>query len=265
MTTTTASGPAPVFAAGTFAPAPRRNSAPAMLAALTRLEATLLLRNSEQQLLTMLLPVTFLIGLTVLPIGDLPEPRIDTVFPLVLAVAIMSTGFTGQAIAIGFDRRYGALKRLGANAIPKWAMIAGKSAAVVVVVSLQTVLLGTIALVLGCIPNPLEFILTGAVIIVGTAAFAALGLLLGGSMRADIVLALANILWFVQLGLCSVSSLTGHAPAAVQTAVEVTPAGALVTALQQANDGHFALPSLAVLTLWTAAATTVARRTFKFS
>ncbi|MFE5704254.1 multidrug ABC transporter permease [Rhodococcus koreensis] len=256
--------PGMMFTDGTFAPAPRRNTAPAMLAALTRLEATLLLRNGEQQLLTMMLPVTFLIGLTVLPIGTLPDPRVDTVFPVVLAVAIMSTGFTGQAIAIGFDRRYGALKRLGANAIPKWAMIAGKSAAVVVVVGLQTLLLGTIAAALGWRPNPLELLLTAAVIIVGTVAFATLGLLLGGSLRVEIVLALANILWFVQLGLCSISALPGRSHMA-QTLIELTPAGALSTALHQANYGTLAWPSLAVLTLWTAAATALARRTFKFS
>ncbi|MDT2005017.1 multidrug ABC transporter permease [Rhodococcus opacus] len=256
--------PGPMFTAGTFAPAPRRNTAPAMLAALTRLEATLLLRNDEQQLLTMMLPVTFLIGLTVLPIGNMPDPRIDTVFPVVLAVAIMSTGFTGQAIAIGFDRRYGALKRLGANAIPTWAMITGKSVAVVIVVGLQTLLLGTIATALGWRPNPLELLLTAAVIIVGTAAFAALGLLLGGSLRAEIVLALANILWFVQLGLCSMATLPGTS-STVQNLVELTPAGALADALHQANEGNLALSSLAVLAAWATAATAVARRTFRFS
>ena len=264
MTTTASPRPTPIFAAGTFAPAPRTNTAPAMLAALTRLEATLLLRNGEQQLLTLLLPVTFLIGLTLLPIGDLPGDRIDTVFPVVLAVAIMSTGFTGQAIAIGFDRRYGALKRLGANAIPKWAMIAGKSAAVIVVVSLQTVLLGALALVLGWRPNPQELLLTAAIIVVGTAAFAALGLLLGGSMRAELVLALANILWFVQLGLCSMSMLSGTSSTA-QNLIELTPAGALADALHQANDGSLALSSVIVLTVWTSAATALARRTFSFS
>ncbi|MGW4332158.1 multidrug ABC transporter permease [Rhodococcus koreensis] len=256
--------PGMMFTAGTFAPAPRRNTAPAMLTALTRLETTLLLRNGEQQLLTMMLPVTFLIGLTVLPIGTMPDPRVDTVFPVVLAVAIMSTGFTGQAIAIGFDRRYGALKRLGANAIPTWAMITGKSAAVVVVVGLQTLLLGTIAAVLGWRPNPLELLLAAAVIIVGTAAFAALGLLLGGSLRAEIVLALANILWFVQLGLCSMSTLPGTS-SAVQNLVELTPAGALADALQQANDGSLALSSLIVLAVWAFTATALARRTFSFS
>ncbi|MFC0450356.1 multidrug ABC transporter permease [Rhodococcus jostii] len=235
-----------------------------MLAALTRLEATLLLRNSEQQLLTMMLPVTFLIGLTVLPIGTMPHPRIDTVFPVVLAVAIMSTGFTGQAIAIGFDRRYGALKRLGANAIPKWAMITGKSAAVVVVVALQTLLLGTIAAVLGWRPNLLEMLLTAAVITVGTAAFAALGLLLGGSLRAEIILALANILWFLQLGLCSIATLPGTS-STVQNLVELTPAGALSDALHQANTGSLALSSLIVMAVWASAAAALARRTFTFA
>ena len=106
-----------------------------------------------------------------------------------MALAVISTAFTGQAIAVAFDRRYGALKRLGATALPVWGIIAGKSLAVVAVVFLQSILLGAIGFALGWRP-PIAGLALGAVIIaLGTAAFAALGLLLGGTLRAEIVLA----------------------------------------------------------------------------
>ena len=92
------------FEPGTFSPDPRPNSAAKMLAAQTKLELTLLLRNGEQLLLTMFIPITLLIGLCLLPIGDLGDSRVDTVLPGVMMVAVMSRGFTGQAIAVGFDR-----------------------------------------------------------------------------------------------------------------------------------------------------------------
>lgn len=37
-----------------------------------------------------------------------------------MSLAVIATAFTGQAIAVAFDRRYGALKRLGATALPVW-------------------------------------------------------------------------------------------------------------------------------------------------
>src|SRR3546814_16147284 len=69
------------FELGTFSPDPRTNSAAKMLAAQTKLELTLLLRNGEQLLLTMFIPITLLIGLCLLPIGDLGDSRVDTVLP----------------------------------------------------------------------------------------------------------------------------------------------------------------------------------------
>ncbi|MDU6479045.1 MAG: multidrug ABC transporter permease, partial [Corynebacterium kroppenstedtii] len=125
------------FAPGTFEPQPRRASTTKLVSAQARMETLLFLRHGEQQLLSMVIPIAMLIGFTLMPFLDLDDP-IARLFPMVLAVAVMSAGFTGQAIAVVFDRRYGALKRMGASALPKWAIIAGKACAVVVVVLLQT-------------------------------------------------------------------------------------------------------------------------------
>ncbi|WP_040836306.1 ABC transporter permease [Nocardia brevicatena] len=252
------------FAPGTFTPAPRPNGRAAMLFAQTRLDLLLLLRNGEQLLLTMFIPITLLVGLSLLPFGEMGEHRVDRIVPAVMMVAVMSTAFTGQAIAVGFDRRYGALKRLGATPLPRWGVVAGKSGAVLLVVVLQAVILGAIGTALGWRPSPLGLVLGALLIVLGTATFAAMGLLLGGTLKAEVVLALANILWFVMLGVASVVFATDDPHAAVQIVVRLVPSGALAVALEDAVDGGIDWFGVVVLGLWGAGAGLLATRFFRF-
>lgn len=253
------------FAEGTFTPRPQPNAAARMLAAQTRMELKLLLRNGEQLLLTMLIPITLLVGLTLLPIGDLGETRVEQVLPAVMMVAVMSTAFTGQAIAVGFDRRYGALKRIGATALPKWGIIAGKSGAVGIVVVLQSVLLGTIGALLGWRPSVLGLVIGAGVIALGTVMFATLGLLLGGTMRAEIVLAVANIVWFVLLGVGSVVVLGDSIPDPLLQVAQIIPSGALTGALDGALNGSVAWLPIGILAGWAVLCGTAAARWFRFT
>lgn len=252
------------FAPGTFAPDPRPNSRAAMMIAQTRLELILLLRNGEQLLLTMFIPITLLVGLSLLPFGDLGDDRVDKIVPAVMMVAVMSTAFTGQAIAVGFDRRYGALKRLGATALPRWGIIAGKSAAVLIVVVLQAILLGAIGFALGWRPEPAGLALGALVIALGTATFAAMGLLLGGTLKAEIVLALANILWFVMLGIASVVFASDDLPAAVNVLARLIPSGALAVTLEDAMRSSVDWFGVGVLAAWGAVSGVLAARYFRF-
>lgn len=254
----------PRFAPGTFAPAPGAGPRARMLAAQTRLEFLLIVRNGEQLLLTLLIPITILIGMTLLPIGDFDDPRVDRVLPLVLATAVMSTAFTGQAIAVGFDRRYGALKLLGATALPRWGVIAGKSAAVALVVLGQMVVLCAIALALGWRPTAVAVGVGIPLIVLGTVAFATMGLLIGGTFKAEIVLALANILWFVLLGLAGVLVLDPDGSGFLHGLVSVLPSGALTGGLLDAGDGAAAPWALLVLAVWALVCGAGAVRYFRF-
>ncbi len=253
------------FAPGTFSPDPRPNAASRMLMAQTRLELILLLRNGEQLLLTMFIPITLLVGLCLLPVGNLGDSRVDTVVPAVMMVAVMSTAFTGQAIAVGFDRRYGALKRLGATALPKWGIIAGKSAAVVIVVAIQSLILGAIGLALGWRPGLLGLALGAVIIALGTVTFAAMGLLLGGTLKAEVVLALANILWFIMLGIGSVVFASDEAPEALRFAARLIPSGALAETLKQALQSSIDWFGISVLAVWALGSAWLAGRLFRFT
>ena len=254
-----------IFPAGTFTPDPRPNSVPRMLAAQYRLDLLLLLRNGEQLLLTMFIPITLLVGLTLLPLGSFGENRVAVFVPAIMALAVISTAFTGQAIAVAFDRRYGALKRLGATALPVWAIIAGKVLAVVSVVFLQAILLGGIGFALGWRPQPAGLALGAVVIATGTATFVALGLLLGGTLRAEIVLALANLLWFVFAGIGALTLESGLVPRGLAQIARLTPSGALTEALTRALDQSVDWFGLAVLAVWGVVAALAALRWFRFT
>lgn len=256
------------FPPGTFTPDPRPNTVARMLAAQYRLELKLLLRNGEQLLLTMFIPITLLIGMTVLPLGPFGEgwaERAGTLLPLIMTLAVIATAFTGQAIAVAFDRRYGALKRLGATALPVWGIVAGKSMSVTTVVCLQSVLLGLIGAALGWRPTLTGLGLGALVIALGTAGFAALGLLLGGSMRAEIVLAIANLMWFVFGGFAALTVETDLVPTAARWVARLTPSGALAEALAQGLSLSVDWFGIVVLLVWGAVAALGALRWFRFS
>jgi ABC-2 type transport system permease protein len=88
-----------------------------MIGAQAALELRTLLRNGEQLVLTLIIPVLLLAAFSQENLVSYPaRSRIDFLAPGILALAVMSTAFTSQAIATGFERRYGVLKRLGATA-----------------------------------------------------------------------------------------------------------------------------------------------------
>jgi len=255
------------FPAGTFTPAPGRGRVGRMLATHVRTEAALTLRNSEQILLTLLIPLALLVGLTMLDVFDVPEPRVDSITPRVLALAVVSSAFTGQAIALGFDRRYGVLKRLAATALPRWLLVAGRTVAGLVVVTVQLVVLGVVALLLGWSPSAGGLAIALVLVVLGTLSFGALGVLLGGAFKAEIVLALANVVWFILLLAGGIVVPAASLPGGLADVVALLPSGALADGLRVALvDG--AVPDwsvFAVLTGWGAAAALVAARTTKLS
>lgn len=250
------------FAPGTFAPDPGRASIPAMIAAQAGIESKLFLRHGEQQLLSLIIPVGLLIALSITPVLGVADP-VGTVFPFTLAIAGMSAGFTGQAIAVAFDRRYGALKRIGASGVPSWTIICGKVVAVLGVATVQTTILTSVALLLGWrMPlsgiTPLIFAL-----VVGVGAFTALGLLLGGTCSSEVVLAVANTAWFVLAGAAAYFVLRGDGPP--HGAALTIPSVAFADALAQTVHGTIAWLNLVILASWLAVAGTIATKLFRFS
>ena len=249
-----------------FAPRPGAASAVAMVRAQALMELRLLMRNGEQLLLTLLIPLLLLIAGTrsdaIVDLG--PGRSIDIITPGVLALAVLSTSFTSLAIATGFERRYGVLKRMGATPLPRWGLLAGKTAAVLVVEAVQLAVLTTAARLVGWQPHG-GWLWAALLLVLGTLAFGSLGLLIAGSLRAEATLAVANLVYVVLLvGGGLIVPLTRY-PGSTHRALELLPSGALGEGLRDSFAGHGpGMLPLVVLLAWSAAATALTVRTFKW-
>jgi ABC-2 type transport system permease protein len=245
--------------------APRAEAAPRtqMLRAQARAELTLLLRNGEQVLLTLVIPLGLLVVLSTVDVIDVTGRRVDFFVPGVLALAVMSTAFTGQAIGTGFERQYGVLKRLGATPLPRSVLLLAKTLAVLAVEVLQVALISLVGLVLGWHPHG-SFLGVVLLVVLGTAAFSGLGLLIGGTLRGLTTLAAANLLWFVLLVLGGiVFPLSAYGGAA--DALRWLPTAALSDGLRQLlQHGTLVGRDLLALALWAAAGLTAAAKLFRW-
>jgi len=248
-------------------PAPGAAPLPRMVLAQAGAEMRGMLRNGEQLLLTMIIPVLVLVGFSLAPLLEVPGDRIAYVTPGVLALAIMSTAFTGQAIATGFERRYGVLKRLGATPLSRTGLMLGKTLAIAGVEIVQVVLIVAVALGLGWRPE-LSHGPVGPVlfVVVGTAAFSGLGLLMAGTLRAEATLAAANLVYLVLLGLGGVVFPVDLFPAAMQGVVELLPITALADGLRVLLTGGSPFPyqELLILCGWAVAGLALAALTFRW-
>lgn len=245
----------------TFSPAP--GAAPFLRQVTTQasMEARLMLRNGEQLLLAVVIPVIVLIG------GVRGADRVnlsygvDTFAPGVLALAIMSTSFTSLAIATGFERRYGVIKRLGTSPLSRTGLLCGKVLALLAVEVLQVVVISGVAFALGWDPdaNVLALLLT---LLLGTAAFAGLGLLVAGSLRAEATLAAANLIYLLLLAGGAVV-LPTSAYGSFGEVVAYLPSGALGDAMRAAlSDAAMAGRDLGVLAVWAVIGAVATAKTF---
>jgi ABC-2 type transport system permease protein len=185
--------------------------------------------------------------------------------PGVLALAVLSTAFTGQAISTGFERRYGALKLLGASPLPRWGLLAGKTLAVLFVEVIQVALIAVIALTLGWSPGGSALSVT-VLLLVGTAAFSALGLLMAGTLRAEATLAAANLVYLLLLVGGGIFLPLERFPDAVRAGLELLPSAALADGLREVLADGAVLPGRPVLILlgWAMLAGALAARTFRW-
>lgn len=254
---------------GVYAPRPGAAPLPRMIAAQARLETRLLLRNGEQLLLTMIIPALLLLLFSTVDVVDTgPGQRVDFLAPGAVALAVMATAFTGQAIGTGFDRRYGVLKRLGASPLPRAGLMAAKAVAVLGTIVLQLALLTAIALALGWSPRGGAGGALAVVLLValGTAAFSGLGLLMAGTLRAEATLAAANLVFVLLLVAGGVIVPLEKFPDGARAVLEVLPVGALSDGLRDVLQDGGGMPwaDLGLLVGWAVLGLAAAARFFRW-
>ncbi len=251
---------------GTYTPQPGSAPLTRRVMAQAKMEAKLMLGNGEQLLLAVVIPVIVLIGGVrgADRIGlDFTQPAVDVLTPGVLALAVMSTAFTSLAIATGFERRYGVIKRLGSSPLSRTDLLVGKVLALLMVEVLQVAVITPVGLALGWEPD-LSVAGVLLAVVAGTAAFASLGLALAGSLRAEATLAAANLVYLLLLaGGAVVLPMSAYGD--FGDIVRWLPSGALGNAMREAlGEANVAWRELAVLTGWAVAGAGVTARTFKW-
>ncbi|GAA3139569.1 ABC transporter permease [Streptomyces rameus] len=252
--------------AGTYTPKPGAAPLPRMIAAQAALETKMLLRNGEQLLLTVVIPTLLLVLFSSVDIVDTGKGEaVDFLAPGILALAVMSTAFTGQAIATGFERRYGVLKRLASSPLPRWGLMTAKTVSVLVTEVLQVVLLTVIAFALGWSPHgdPASVLL---LLVVGTAAFSGLGLLMAGTLKAEATLAAANLVFLLLLvGGGVIVPLEKFGPAG-EHVLGLLPISALSDGLRDVLQHGAGTPwgDLGILAVWAVAGLAAAGRFFRW-
>jgi len=252
-----------------LSPNPGAAATPAMLRSQVAMELRLLSRNGEQLLLTLVIPLMLLVlGTRSNDVVDLGAGRpIDIITPGILALAVLSTSFTSLAIATGFERRYGVIKRLGASPLPRWGLMLGKIGAIAIVEVAQLTLLSVVGLLLGWDPHGglTAFAQMVLLAVLGTAAFGSLGLLIAGTLRAEATLAVANLVYVLLLVGGGLLVPLSRYPDGAHHALQLLPSGALGQGLRDtfAGQGPDAF-SIVVLFVWAGCCGLGVSRTFKW-
>ncbi len=235
------------------------------VAAQTKLELAMTLRRGESLLVTLAIPIGILLFFgKVNPLSSITGDPIDFLVPGVLSLAVMASAMVSLGIATGFERRYGVLKRLGSTPLSRGGLLAAKTLNVLVVEVLQVVAIVATGVALGW---KLESTVIPAigVLLVGTIAFAGIGMLMAGTLRAEANLALANAAFLVLMFLGGMAYPLAKLPNTVESVARLLPAAALAECVR-AVLGHHSFPvgNFVVLVVWAIAAPLAAARWFKW-
>jgi ABC-2 type transport system permease protein len=236
--------------------------------AMTGMELRLALRRGETLVATAVLPVVVLVffsSVSVVPV-DAGRP-VDFLLPGSIAFAIIATSLVSLGITTAYERFYGVLKRLGGSPLSRAELIAAKILAGLVVEAVQVaVLVGAASVLLGwSLPAGASVGLLVVAVLLGTLAFAGVGLLLAGTLRAETMLAVANILFVASLILGGVVLPISHLPGPLAAVAGALPAAALSDALRVALSGSGdAAGALALLGGWGVAAVGLAVASFRW-
>lgn len=230
-----------------------------------RVEMILSLRRGESLLVSFLIPIGILVFFTkVDAVNTTLRDPVDFLVPGVLALAVMSTAMVSLGIATGFERRYGVLKRLGSTPLSRGGLLAAKTTTVVAIEAMQAIVIVVTGVALGW---SLTWRLLPAMVLllVGTVAFAGIGLALAGTLRAEANLAAANALFLVLLFLGGMAYPLAKLPDALEAVARALPAAALSDSVRDVLAGApFPWGSVTVLVIWAVAAPLAAARWFRW-
>jgi ABC-2 type transport system permease protein len=202
-----------------------------------RAELNVVRRNGEQLLVTLGIPLLllgFFSVVDVLPTNE--DDPVNFLVPGILALAVMSTSMVSLGIATGFERSYLVLKRLAATPLGTSRLIAAKTLSIAVVEAVQMILLISLGFILGWSPEQANWLLALCAVVLGTFAFAGIGLFLAGNLRGEVNLAASNGLYLVLLLIGGIVFPLDKLPGALSAISRCLPTAALSDVLARCTD-----------------------------
>jgi ABC-2 type transport system permease protein len=248
----------------TFAPAPGRAPMRTVLSSQIKMELVLTARRGEAVVLAMGVPLLVLLGAGLTKVTNVPgDDRLAFVVPGVLALTVMSTAFTGQAITTGYERSYGVLKRLGASPLSRPGLLFAKTAAVLGLIVLQLLVLALVGVAVGWRPHFGQILPALGITVLATAAYSGLALLLASILRPETTTAAATLIYVLML---AAGGIMFAAPDLGTAGWFVLPLAAHAEALRAtlSHDQSIPLSIWLSLALWAVVFVTAAARKFKW-
>ena len=207
----------------------------------TRIEMLLTVRRAESLLVTLVIPLGILVFFSsVDAVNTTYKEPVDFLVP-------------------------GVLKRLGSTPLSRAGLLSAKTLNVLALEVLQTTLIVLTGIALGWNPTG-GLVVAVLLLLVGTIAFAGIGMLLAGTLRAEANLAVANGLFLVLLFLGGMAYPLAKLPDAIETFAKALPAAALSETVRAALTPGVGFPTgeLVVLLVWAVAAPLAAIRWFRW-
>ncbi|WP_250033120.1 ABC transporter permease [Paractinoplanes maris] len=249
---------------GAFAPAPGRAPLRTVVASQIRMELTLTARRGEAVVLAMGVPLLVLLGAGLTEATNVPgDDRLAFVVPGVLALTVMSTAFTGQAITTGYERSYGVLKRLGASPLTRPGLLFAKTTAVLGLIVLQLITLAAVGLAVGWRPHLGSILPALGVTVLATAAYSGLALLMASRLRPEATTGAATLIYVLML---AAGGIMFAAPDLGTFGWFLLPLAAHAEALRETLSYGGSVPTAIWLSLgtWAVVFVTAAARTFRW-
>ena len=230
-------------------------------------ELRLSMTQYESLLVTFGIPLLFLFAFTSIKVLPLPKgsSAVQFLVPGTIALAVMATGMVQLGIATGVERSYGVLKRLGTTPLSRQALLGAKITAIASIELIQVALLGGVGVGLGWHPSgdAIEFV---AAVLLATAAFTGIGLIMAGRLKSEAVIGSANGLFLILLVLGGMIFPISSLPSPIADLAKALPAYASAHILfsTSAHQPGSLTGSWIVLVIWAIGAPLLAARLFRF-
>ncbi len=232
----------------------------------TRLELSMTLRRGESLLVTLVVPIGILIFFSKVDAVQLTRgSALNFLVPGVLSLAVMSSAMVSLGIATGFERRYGVLKRLGSTPLGRSGLLTAKTLNILALEIFQFLLIVVASITLGWKPT-IGLVAAIGLLFIGTIAFAGIGMLMAGTLRAEANLAAANGLFLVFLFLGGMAYPLERLPTALESIARLLPAAALSECVRGVLEPAGSIPTreLVVLLVWAVGAPLLAAKKFRW-